>query len=235
MPIFGTPISHKPISAAQTSPARVSSAPEVCGFQDRQLDTFGCASHVPERETERPGYVFDALLQGDERWRAEGELFAAQAHTAGASCLDVSVPVRLTPEVQADDHGLPGTERTHGGVMHGAGLAPRMLQVGERGMTGEVQGHGVDRAAGIPCERSRESHRLPAFLGSAHVEQNQPSFPAGRPGTQRPWACSALDLWPSARRSRYSGATAQDRNELGAVLVAAGLARRPGMGFPCSR
>jgi hypothetical protein len=208
---------------------------EVCGVQDRQLDTFGCANHVPERETEQPGHVFDTLLHGDERWRAEGELFAAQAHTASASCLDVSVPVRLAPEVQADDHGLPGTERTHGGVVHDAGLAPRMLQIGKRGMTGEVQGHGVDRAAGIPCERSRESHRLPAFLGSARVEQNQPSFPASRPGTQRPWACSALDLWPSTRRSRYSGATAQDRNELGAVLVAAGLARRPGMGFPCSR
>jgi hypothetical protein len=39
----------------------------------------------------------------------------------------------------------------------------------------------------------------------------------------------------ATRRSRYSGATTQDRNELGAVLVAAGLARRPSMGFPCSR
>ncbi len=112
--------------------------------------------------------------------------------------------------------------------MHDAGLAPRMLQIGKRGMTGEVQGHGVDRAAGIPCERSREGHRLPAFLGSAHVEQNQPGFPASRPGTQRPWTCSALDLWPSTRRSRYSGATAQDRNELGARLVAAGLGPPPG-------
>jgi hypothetical protein len=36
-----------------------------------------------------------------------------------------------------------------------------------------------------------------------------------------------LDLWPSARRSRYSGATAQDRNEVGAVLVAAGLGPPP--------
>jgi hypothetical protein len=39
----------------------------------------------------------------------------------------------------------------------------------------------------------------------------------------------------ATRRSRYSGATTQDRNELGAVLVAAGLARRPGVGFACSR
>jgi hypothetical protein len=82
--------------------------------------------------------------------------------------------------------------------VHDAGLAPRMLPIGKRGMTGEVQGHAVDRAEGIPCERSRESHRLPAFPGSAHVEQNQPSFPASRPGTQRLWACSALDLWPHA-------------------------------------
>ena len=44
------------------------------------------------------GHVFDTLLHGDERRRAEGELFAAQAHTASASCLDVSVPVGLTPE-----------------------------------------------------------------------------------------------------------------------------------------
>jgi hypothetical protein len=69
---------------------------------------------------------------------------------------------------------------------------------------------------------------LPAFLGSARVEQNQPSFPACRPETQRPWACSALDLWPSARPgARYSGATAQDRNELGALLAAAGLGPSP--------
>ena len=53
-----------------------------------------------------------ALLAGDERRRAEGDLLAAQAHAVSASCLDVPVPVRLTPEVQADDHGLPGAERT---------------------------------------------------------------------------------------------------------------------------
>ena len=39
----------------------------------------------------------------------------------------------------------------------------------------------------------------------------------------------------ATRRSRYGGATTQDRDELGAVLVAAGLARRTSMGFPCSR
>jgi hypothetical protein len=36
----------------------------------------------------------------------------------------------------------------------------------------------------------------------------------------------------ATRRSRYSGAATQDRNEIGAVLVAAGLARHPSMGFP---
>jgi hypothetical protein len=35
----------------------------------------------------------------------------------------------------------------------------------------------------------------------------------------------------ATRRSRYSGAATQDRNELGAVLVAAGLARHPSMAF----
>jgi hypothetical protein len=128
-------------------------------------------NHMHEHETKRPRHVFDAPLEGDERRRAEGELLATQAHAAGAGRLDVLVPVRLTSEVQADDHGVPRTERTYRGVAHGAGLAPRVLQIGKRGMTGDAQGHRADRTARVPGERPRESHRLPAFLDMTHIER----------------------------------------------------------------
>jgi hypothetical protein len=145
---------------------------------------------VSERETEQQRHVFDTLLDRDERWRAEDEQFAAYPHPASASCLDVSVPVRLAPEVQADDHGLTSTERAHGGVAHDAGLAARVLQLGKGGVTGEVQGHGIDRAADVPCEGSRKSHWLPASLGSARVEQYQSQLPG-----QPTWDAEAMGLF----------------------------------------
>jgi hypothetical protein len=118
-------------------------------------------NHVPEREAEQPRHVPGGLPGGHERRGAEGEFLAAQADAAGAGRLDVLVPVGLAPEVQADQHGVPGAERAHRGVAHGAGLAPGMLQVGEGSVAGQAQGHGVDRAARASRERPRERHRLP--------------------------------------------------------------------------
>src|SRR5450759_358289 len=166
-------------------------------MQDGQLDTFGCMNHVPEHETEQPGRILDALRCRDERRRAEGELLAAQAHAAGAGRLDVLVPVRLTPEVQADDHGVPSPERTHGGVAYGAGLAPGVLKIGKGGMAGETQGGPVDRAARVPCKRSWESHLLPVFPGLAALRVSKPSSVAGWSGRQGRRACPGADLWPA--------------------------------------
>lgn len=97
-------------------------------MQDWQLDTFGRMVHVPEREAEGPRHAPDALLDGHQRRRAEGELLTAQAEAAGASRLDVAVSVRLTPEVQADDHCVPGAEGTRRGVAQSARLAPQVFR-----------------------------------------------------------------------------------------------------------
>ena len=165
-------------------------------MQDRQLDAFGRMNHAPDRETEQPGHTPDALRCGDERRRAESELLAAEAHAAGARRLDVLVPVRSTPEVQADDHRVPRTERAHRGVAYGAGLAPDVLKIGNRDMAGETQGYPVDRTARVPRKRSRESHCLPSSRSWPALSGNKHSFEAGRSGTKGRQACPGADLWP---------------------------------------
>jgi integrase len=107
-----------------------------------------------------------------------------EAEAAGASRLDVAVPVRLTPEVQADEHRVLGAEGTHRGVAHNARLAPQVFQVGKRGMAGEVKGHLVDRTAHVSCPGSRESHRLPAFLGLAPLGEEEQAQLHRRPARE---------------------------------------------------
>ena len=71
------------------------------------------------------------------------------------------------------------------GVAYSAGLAADVLEIGKREMAGQTQGHRVDRAAGIPCERSRESHWPPAFPGPGpHVPPPCPVSRAAGPDSR---------------------------------------------------
>jgi hypothetical protein len=105
-------------------------------MQDWQLDAFRRVNHMPERETEQPRDGLGGLPGRHERGSAETQLLAGQADAAVAGSLDVLVPIRLAPEVQAYDHHVPGTESAHRSVADHAGLAASVFQVGECSVAG---------------------------------------------------------------------------------------------------
>jgi hypothetical protein len=183
-------------------------APCHRGMQDRHLHTFGCMDNTPERETERPRHVLDSLPGRHQFRRTQGELLTAQPQAAGASGFDIPVPIRLAPEVQPDHDCVPCAEGAYRGMAHDAGLAAYVFEVRECGMTCEVQGRPVHHTAGIFRQRSRESHRPPAFLSLVTPMEERAISPASRAASLAGRGGGSFSTGPKARLVRLAAVAA---------------------------